>query len=605
MLYTADFETTTDTSDCRVWAWGVCNIYDIEVVKIETELEDFIRFMEKSFNSTFYFHNLKFDGEFIIAWLLNNGFRHVIDKKEVEDKTFTTLISDKGQFYCMEIIFRKWGKKVRKALLLDSLKILPFSVADIAKGWGMEIQKEVIDYTKPRPKGYKPTPEEISYLQKDIQIPAKAIKTLLDENLKKMTNGSNALFDYKNTVTTDRFDKWFPIPDYEKDYFIRQSYKGGFTYCSPRYQGKDLGRGFTLDVNSLYPSVMRYKPLPFGDGVFFEGKYEADEVYPLYTQNIKCQFRVKKGMIPTIQLKNNLAFVPTEFLESSGDEEIALCLTNIDLELFFEHYDVFNLEYVSGYKFKATDTLFAEYIDKWVSEKINAEKQGNKAKRQLAKLMLNALYGKFALNPNVQSKIPYLTEDGAVSYKLGDPEIRKPIYIPVGTFVTSWARHITITSAQKIRSAFDRGESDIDFCYADTDSLHCVSTSGALPVNILEIDKYKLGAWKHESNFIQARFIRQKTYIEKVEIEEKDIEKMSDEQKTRVELIDGKYYNLVITCAGMPKDCYKFVTWENFEVGSAYKGKKKPKHVKGGVVLVDEDFTIKKMKPRVDKERKK
>ena len=25
MIYTADFETTTDLEDCRVWAWALCN----------------------------------------------------------------------------------------------------------------------------------------------------------------------------------------------------------------------------------------------------------------------------------------------------------------------------------------------------------------------------------------------------------------------------------------------------------------------------------------------------------------------------------------------------------------------------------------------------
>lgn len=24
--FTADFETTTDPKDCRVWAWGVCEV---------------------------------------------------------------------------------------------------------------------------------------------------------------------------------------------------------------------------------------------------------------------------------------------------------------------------------------------------------------------------------------------------------------------------------------------------------------------------------------------------------------------------------------------------------------------------------------------------
>ena len=74
MKYTADYETTTDENDCRVWAWGVCDIYDTEKITIGTNIKDFIDFCRKSKNSDFYFHNLKFDGEFIMSWLFNNGF---------------------------------------------------------------------------------------------------------------------------------------------------------------------------------------------------------------------------------------------------------------------------------------------------------------------------------------------------------------------------------------------------------------------------------------------------------------------------------------------------------------------------------------------------
>ena len=48
-----------------------------------------------------------------------------------------------------------------------------------------------------------------------------------------------------------------------------------------------------------------------------------------------------------------------------------------------------------------------------------------------------------------------------------------------------------------------------------------------------------------------------------------------------------------ITCAGMPKTCYDFVTWENFKTGFTCGGKLTFKHVKGGVKLVETDFTIK------------
>ena len=181
---------------------------------------------------------------------------------------------------------------------------------------------------------------------------------------------------------------------------------------------------------------------------------------------------------------------------------------------------------------------------------------GNKAMRTLAKLMLNALYGKFALNPNVQSKLPWY-DNGVIKYKLGEKETREPIYIPVGTFITAWARYKTISSAQKV---YDR------FVYADTDSLHLIGTE--IP-DMLEIDPVNLGAWKHESTFTRARFLRQKSYIEE---------------------IDGV---LKITCAGMPDRCYQYVTWDNFHTGASYAGKLGMTHVNGGIVLKDIPFSIK------------
>jgi hypothetical protein len=49
-----------------------------------------------------------------------------------------------------------------------------------------------------------------------------------------------------------------------------------------------------------------------------------------------------------------------------------------------------------------------------------------------------------------------------------------------------------------------------------------------------------------------------------------------------------------ITCAGMPDQCYKYVTWDNFTEGASFKGKLQMSHVDGGIILKDIDFTIKK-----------
>jgi hypothetical protein len=228
--------------------------------------------------------------------------------------------------------------------------------------------------------------------------------------------------------------------------------------------------------------------------------------------------------------------------------------------------------------FKSTTGLFTEYIDYWTEQKIKAKLEDNHSMYILSKLMLNNLYGKLSLNPIVQSKIPYF--DGErVRYRLSDKEERKGIYIPAGAFITAWARYTTITSAQKIMTAHAEGKSNIDFVYADTDSLHCISPDGNIP-DFLEIDDVKLGAWKHESDFIRARFLRQKSYYETTIISDKAYNKMDEEQKVKCYFFQGFRVLDNITCAGLPDRVKENVTWDNFHVGARYGGQLKAKHVK-------------------------
>ena len=106
--FTADFETATWKDDeTWVWAWATCEIGNEENLQIGNDIDSFIEYCKKEKNSTFYFHNLKFDGEFIIYWLLTHGFKHVEKKQDVEDNTFTTLISDMGQFYTITLYYSK------------------------------------------------------------------------------------------------------------------------------------------------------------------------------------------------------------------------------------------------------------------------------------------------------------------------------------------------------------------------------------------------------------------------------------------------------------------------------------------------------------------
>lgn len=585
--WTADFETNNHLEALHVWSWGVCNIYDSKEVYKGTDIESFMDWCYEANNPTVSFQNLKFDGNFIIPYLINNGYEYIDDKKYSRDRTFTTLIGDTGQFYSIEVYFEvnrhiaKSGRKyvkTRKVKFLDSRKVIPMSVEKAAKSFGLPILKGEIDYNKFREVGYQPTEEEWAYQINDVQIMAMCLNQMYDEGLTKMTTASNALSYYKDMMGNS-FKKYFPELPKEIDGDIRQSYKGGFTYLNPIYEEVVTQGGYVFDVNSMYPAKMKYEKMPIGHPVFFEGEYQEDKFYPLYVQSLNCSFTLKPGKIPSIQLKHNSLFTENEYIETTNGDIVGLILTSIDLELFFENYDVADITFNGGWKFKAKSGLFTNYIDHWTETKIKSKQEGNKGKYQISKLMLNSLYGKFGTNPRSRKKTPFI-RDGVVHFHLGEVEDRKSIYVPVASFITSYARAYIIRSSEIIRDYTINKYGYDGYVYSDTDSIHCLISDDDLEElsKVMEIDDYKLGAWKPESKFQKGKYIRQKCYIEQD--------------------LDGKI-NAVV--AGMTKEIGDQVTFENFKYGlnsfempGITKHKKAFKYGKNGVALVDTPFSLKR-----------
>lgn len=592
--YEGDFETTTNPEDVRVWASCLVDIDSLETAFIGNNIESFFHYL-KDKNSIVYMHNLKFDGEFILWHLLTHGYKY----SEVrEDKTFDMLVTDDGLFYQITVIFKKKGKRYNKVVFYDSYKKLPFKVSVIAKAFELPDRKMTIDYKAERPVGHILTPEEEEYIVKDCRIVANALQIQFAQGLNKMTNASDALHGFKD-ISGRNFDRWFPVFPLAMDKDMRRAYKGGFVYLNPKYKNKRVKLGKTYDVNSLYPWVMYTKLLPYGYPMFFEGKYERDENYPLYIVHMKCCFRLKEGHIPCIQLKNNRRYVETEYLTTSEDsmgldEPVEMWLTNVDYELMLDHYDIFDETYINGWKFKGATGMFKDYIDFWM----NVKENNTGALRQLAKLMLNSLYGKFASNPEAYKRVCYLDENEVVRYEvvkdkeiakkygLSEPEPRDPVYTPMGCFITAYAREKTIRSAQR---EYDR------FIYADTDSLHLEG----LEVPDFEIHPTHLGAWKDEGTFVDSKYIRAKTYMESMQAEKKKTDLVTYanilnrtfevwREDDRIRFIDTK-----VTCAGMPDNVKQDVTYNNFASGSTFEGKLMPRRYRGGIVLEETTFTIK------------
>lgn len=572
--YTADFETTTDPETAHVWSWESCVVGDPDNFCRGIDIESFIEYCSLD-DRIIYFHNLKFDSSYILSYLLTHGYSWS-NKRALNKHEFSTLISNMGQFYSVTVCFGD-----TTTTFYDSLKLIRLSVEQIAKAYGLTFRKLEIDYDKPRPEGYIPTDEEWEYQHADVAIMSQALHILFSEGLTKITQGSNALWDYKEIIGKKNFKRWFPVLPPEIDAFCRKSYKGGATQVHKIFANQEIGCGITLDVNSMYPWAMYEMFLPFGEPIYYTGRYRQDKLYPLYIQKLACSFELKEGYIPTIQLKHSGLFRGTDFLESSDGNIVELTLTSVDLKLFLDHYNVYNVSWISGYKFMQSKNMFTEYIDKWYAIKAQATKDGNKGLRQIAKDMMNSLSGKFGLRPEVQEKIPYYDEK--LRFKVGEVEQRDSIYVPVVSFITSYGRDKALRSAQK---NYDR------FIYMDTDSLHLAGTE--LPDN-LDIDSTRLGWWDLEKTWVRGYFIRAKTYIEEESVSRETMESMIKSEKAepwQFYEVDGDTRILNITCAGMPKQCYKYVTYDNFRPSNWFDGKLMPVMTKNGITLVKKVFTI-------------
>ena len=187
--FVADFETTTDTNDCRVWAYGICGIGEPYDFQYGNNIEDFMKWCAGKENYIVAFHNLKFDGAFILGYLNANGFKHIVNNEDKADKTYETLISNMGAYYSMTVYFTVNGKKVNKVTFIDSMKIFNTSVEKLAQDFDLPIRKGSIDYKANREVGHILTDEEVSYLRNDVEIVARALDIFYNTTgFKKLQN---------------------------------------------------------------------------------------------------------------------------------------------------------------------------------------------------------------------------------------------------------------------------------------------------------------------------------------------------------------------------------------------------------------------------------
>ena len=584
-VWAADFETNNSFENNTVWAWGLMNIEDkTNALDYGNTIESFIDAILKFPNkSLIYFHNLKFDGTFIVSELINRGFKYDFDHELKKQKSFYCIIDDMNQWYKISIRYRK--KSIIS--IQDSAKKIPMGVADMPGAFGIDTKKGNLDdkedegYQVVREKGHLLTPFEVDYLKRDVVILKEALKFMYDNGLTGMTIAGDAMKMFQKFITKNDFDLLFPVISYDMDEDLRKAYRGGWTYC---LKNQTVGEGLVFDVNSLYPSVLYSETLgkkhlyPIGVPEYFKGKYVKDKSHPLFIQHFKATFVLKEGYLPFLQKSSGFARNSKQEYITEQFEVEDFYMTNVDLELFKKHYKILTIEYVDGYKMQGLMGMFDEYIDHFIDMKI--KNNDNPGLRTIAKLYLNSLYGKFGMSKIRRSKFPEI-EDDKLKLKMEmhgdkDYEMTDGYRVDVAAFCTAYAREVTLTAAQECHK---HGR----FCYADTDSIHITG----LETPNIHVHRTELGAWKNETVFKKAKFIRAKTYCEFGH----------DPYKNKPDKWDVK-------CAGMSKECKEEIVKMNnfpeiFDIGfttddyEKLKGKLRPIRTKTGTVLVESSFSIK------------
>lgn len=563
-VYVADFETRNSIIDVAnnetsVWMYDICDIFTLEH-KTGRTIEEFIEEIRKLGKAVIYFHNLSaFDGNFIIYYLLNNNFK-LNKEKKVKTNTFQTIIDDMGRMYSIKICFDDGHKTHKNQQIIDirdSVNKISGSVEEIAIAYNLPIRKGSIDHdTVFRPPDYVYTPEEVEYIQHDTEIIARVLNMQYSAKMTHMTSASDTFSLYKEDCG-GLFKSIFPVLDIETDDYIRRSYRGGICQINEKYINKDIYEPINVyDVNSMYPYHMYYDPLPYSYPEFFTGQYKPDPNFPLYIQRIRVECKLKPNKQPTI-LQENGIFGKNDFLIHTDYDMLELVLTNIDLELLISHYDIEEIEYIDGYKFKASTNLFKSFLKPIYSKKSTTKG----AERELYKTMLVSFSGKFATNPHRNNLIPTLdTTLDRIVYKRDEEKIDKPVYTAISSFTNAYARKQLFNLIDTLGDKF---------IYCDTDSCHLINTTLSPEL----IHATELGKWKLEYQFSHTKYIGQKAYMGLNQDNE-----------------------LIVRCAGLPKEAKKDITFENFNIGSEFDGKKQHVKVKGGVILVNTKFTIKERK---------
>ena len=239
--------------------------------------------------------------------------------------------------------------------------------------------------------------EAIKYCSQDVIILYKVIEkfnNLIFDEIRLDIANYPTLPSLAFAIFRCRFLKNFKIPIITGSIFdfIKQSYTGGSVDVY-RPLGVNL---YHYDVNSLFPFVMLNFPVPVGNPTYFEGdiKQFSHKPFGFFEVKVKAPENLN---IPLLQFRLKL---------DNGYKTISPVGEWKGVYFSEEIYKAeklgYSFEILRGYTFDK-EYIFKEYVEYFYDMKKKSEK--NSPYYIIAKYLLNSLYGRLGMNPNIEKHI--------------------------------------------------------------------------------------------------------------------------------------------------------------------------------------------------------
>lgn len=284
-------------------------------------------------------------------------------------------------------VILKWSLNGRSIRFIDTLNIWRMSLARLGKSIGID----KLDF----PDEHATQDYWDQYGKRDVEIIMAACIRWFDFIREHELGGfaptlaSQAVRAFRHRFMGDKI----LIDDNEDALALaRQAYHGGRTECF--FIGETDERLYQLDVNSMYPNVMKHEVMPTAlVGLYRRVKHlELHKLLKSFCLVAEVAISTPDPIYPQ--------FVGGKLIFPVGEFDTVLSTPELQYALDAGH--IMGIDRVAIYQ---RAVIFARYVDYLYQLRKDCQAQGDIVTAGLAKLLLNSLYGKFGQRGRVYETV--------------------------------------------------------------------------------------------------------------------------------------------------------------------------------------------------------